>query len=64
LRALSRRESIYIHFQSFDLTCWRKSANIAWKEMWMAIVTELWNYRNNMIFNRGVVDAKEIFTLA
>jgi len=54
-----RHESITIHFQSFDLACWRKSASMAWKWMWVAIVTELWNHRNKVI-----VDAKEIFMLA
>jgi len=32
--------------------------------MQVAIVTEIWNQRNKVVFNRGVVDAMEIFTLA
>jgi len=38
--------------------------NLAWKGIWVAIVTEICNHRNKVIFNRGVVDDKEIFTLA
>jgi len=32
--------------------------------MWVTIVIEIWNQRNKVVFNRGVVDAMEIFTLA
>jgi len=59
-----RHESITIHFQSFGLVSWRQCVNLAWKEMWVAIVTELWNHRNKVIFNRELVYATEIFTLA
>jgi len=31
--------------------------------MWVTIVTELWNHKNKVVFNRRIIDAKEIFTL-
>jgi len=58
-----RHESIKAHFLSFCLMTRRHSVNVAWKGMWVAIVTELWNHRNKVVFNRGVVDPMEIFTL-
>jgi len=30
----------------------------------VAIVSEIWNHRNKMVFNDGVVDNEEIFSLA
>ena len=30
----------------------------------MAIVSEIWNHREKVVFNGGVVDDEEIFTLA
>ena len=32
--------------------------------MWVAIVFEIWRHRNKIVFNKGVVDDVEIFTLA
>jgi len=31
--------------------------------MLVAIVSEIWNHRNNAVFKGGVVDAEEIFSL-
>jgi len=59
-----RHETIEAHFLSFCLLFRRHSINVAWKGMWMAIVTEIWNQRNKVVFNRGIVDAMGIFTLA
>jgi len=30
----------------------------------MTIVLKIWNHRNKVVFNRGVVDVVEIFSLA
>ena len=31
--------------------------------IWIAVVSELWKYRNNAIFNGGVVDDLEVVAL-
>jgi len=30
----------------------------------VAIVSEIWSHKNKVVFNGGVVDAEEIFSLA
>jgi len=32
--------------------------------MWLAIVCEIWNHRNKVVFENGRVDDVEIFSLA
>jgi len=32
--------------------------------LWVAIVSEIWNHKNKVVFKGGVVDADEIFSLA
>jgi len=32
--------------------------------MWLAIVCEIWNHRNKVVFKNGRVDDVEIFSLA
>jgi len=48
-----RHETIEAHFLSFCLLFRRQTVNVAWKGMWVAIVTEIWNQRNKVVFNRG-----------
>ena len=31
--------------------------------IWVGVVSELWNHRNFVVFNRDVADASEVFTL-
>ena len=59
-----RHEGILSHFQSFCLLGPRQSVNKAWKGLWVVIVSEIWNHRNKVVFNGGVVDDEEIFSLA
>jgi len=59
-----RNKGIFIHFQSFYLIGQRQSVNRAWKRMWAAIVSEIWNHRNKVVFNGGVVGDEEIYSLA
>jgi len=35
-----------------------------WKGMLVAIVSEIWNFRNKVVFKGGFVDTEEIFCLA
>ena len=58
-----RHEDIIIHFQSFHLLRQSHRVNRVWKGMWVAIVSEIWNHRNKVVFKGGVVDHKEIFYL-
>jgi len=60
-RLTIRHESIPIHFQSYHLTDHRNSVNRAWKGVWVAIVTEIWNHRNKVVFKGGIVDEEEFF---
>jgi len=63
-RVTVRHESIPIHFQSFHLTDHRNSVNkAACKGVWVAVVREIWNLRNTVVFRGGVVDEEEIFCL-
>jgi len=34
-----------------------------WGAVWIAVISELWKHRNNVIFNRGVADVSEVFAL-
>jgi len=50
-----RHEAILSHFQIFCLLGQRQSANETWKGMWV-VVSKIWNNRNKVVFNGGVVD--------
>jgi len=59
-----RHESTSVNFQSYYLLSQRKGVNRVWKGMWVAIVSEIWNLRNKVVFKGELVDAEEIFCLA
>jgi len=59
-----RHQATLVNFQSFCLLGEKQSANRAWKRLWVAIVWEVWSYKNKVVFKGGVVDAVEIFSLA
>jgi len=59
-----RHEDIIIHFQSFHLMGHSNRVNSVWKGLWVAIVSEIWNHRNKVVFRGRVVDVKENFSLA
>ena len=54
----------FVNFQSYCLLSQRKGINRVWKGMWVAIVSEIWNLRNKVVFIGGLEDAEEIFCLA
>jgi len=58
-----RHENPEMHLLGFHILELSVIANKVWKEIWVAIVSELWSQRNKIIFNNGVVDSKEIFCL-
>jgi len=37
---------------------------VVWSSVWIAIVNEIWKHRNKHIFQGGVIDHSEMFTLA
>ena len=39
------------------------SVNEVWGVVWIAVINEVWKHRNMVIFNGGVVDVLEAFTL-
>jgi len=49
-----RHESTPVNFQSFCLLSQRQGVNIAWKGMWVAIVSEIWNHKNKVVFKGGL----------
>jgi len=59
-----KHQTIINHFQRFSLSGFSKKVNLVWKGMWVALVWEIWMHRNRIVFNSGVVDDVEIFTLA
>jgi len=59
-----RHKDVIIHFRSFHLLSQRPNVNKVWKGMWVAIVLEIWNHINKVVFKGGVVDHEEIFSLA
>jgi len=39
------------------------SIHEVWGAIWDGVVSEIWKHKNNVIFNRGVVDEFELFAL-
>jgi len=52
------------NFQQFHLFDLNSTQNLVWKGMWLAIIGEIWNHRNGVIFNHRKVDPIEIFDQA
>jgi len=50
-----------IHFESFHLIQSSNKENLVWKGVWATIVRCIWEPRNLVVFNQGVVDAEEVF---
>jgi len=48
--------SLESHFEQFS--------NLIFGNVWITLVSEIWMHRNNCLFNRGVVDYSEVFSLA
>ena len=52
------------HFLHFILLNAPVQVNVVWNCVWIAVVSELWKHRNKHIFQGGVIDPSEVFTLA
>jgi len=53
-----------VNFQHFHLFDLNSRQNLAWRGMWLAIIGEIWNHRNEVIFKHKKVDPIEIFSYA
>ena len=40
-----------------------ESVNLGIESIWIAVVSEIWSYRNKILFKGGVLDYSEIFSL-
>jgi len=40
-----------------------KYVNDVWGAIWIAGVSEIWKYRNNVIFKGGIIDVSKMFIL-
>jgi len=52
------------HYLHFNLINALFRVNVVWISVWIAIVSEIWKHRNKHIFQGGVIDLSEVFTLA
>ena len=57
-----QHKAILTHFESFYLSQLSSRQNLLWKGVWATIVTCIWEQRNFVVFNQGVVDV-EIFQM-
>jgi len=55
-----QHNDIATHFESFYLIHGSCKQNLVWKGVWTAIVRCLWEHRNSVVFNEGVVDEEEV----
>jgi len=59
-----KHNDVRVHFESFNLTQGSNKQNLIWKGVWATIVWCLWEQRNEVVFNQGVVDEEEVFQKA
>jgi len=52
------------HFLQFNIHETPTSVNLILERVWIAMVSEIWRHRNKHIFNGGVIDYSEIFSMA
>ena len=62
-RAFVHCDNATQHFEQFDFMDLSYVDNCVWKCMWISIIWGIWNHRNKIIFNSGVVDPIEIFAM-
>ena len=51
------------NFDQFRMSPASETVNSVWNTIWVGVVSEIWNHRNNIIFKRGVADVSEVFSL-
>jgi len=60
----AQHNDIKAHFESFNLCQANLKQNLIWKGVWAAIVRCLWDHRNSVMFQQGVVDEEEVLQKA
>ena len=63
-RSFVYHNSAGIYFSQFELIGLGNKHNNVWRCMWLAIVWDIWNHRNKVIFRNAKVEAEEVFMLA
>jgi len=56
-----QHNDLKMHFQSFHLFQASNKQNPIWKGVWVDVIRCIWDQRNLIIFQQGVVDAEEVF---
>jgi len=56
-----KHEHLDLHMLTFHLLGLNLKVYKAWKGMWIAIMSEIWNHRSKVVFRNGKVDDIEIF---
>ena len=59
-----QHNDLRLHFQSFHLFQASNKQNKIWKGVWANIIRCIWDQKNLITFQQGVVDAEEIFQRA
>jgi len=54
----------FSHFLQFRLCNAPESVNLGLDNIWIAMVSEIWRHKNKIVFNEGILDFSEIFSLA
>jgi len=52
------------HFLHFNFLNAPVQVNVVWGSVWIGVVSEIWKHNNKHIFQGGVIDHLEVFTLA
>jgi len=52
------------HLLQFNVLNASAQVKVVWSSIWIAVVNEIWKHRNKHIFQGGVIDHSEMFTLA
>lgn len=52
-----------VHFSHYRLPNLSKSINRIWGTVWVAVVGEIWKYRNKILFRNVIADPIENFTM-
>ena len=56
-----QHNDLITHFESFHLIQSSNKQNLVWKGVWANIVRCMWEHKNSVVFNQGVVDVEEVF---
>ena len=59
-----QHHDLKLHFQSFHLFQVSNKQNKIWKGVWVNVIRSIWDQRNLITFQQGVVNAEEVFQRA